>query len=345
MVRYLLALILGFSTTFMAVGQKSEGTITSKLSATLEGYEDLSGNILITKGDRILFRRSYGLSNRQSKKKNRNTTLFKIGSLTKQFTAALILKLCQQGKLGLDDKLSYYIATTKFDHPVTIRQLLQNTSGIPNYYFFDDYPTFKKEMHSKEEMLNSILTTKLRFKPGAKFEYSNSGYYLLGLIIEKVTKMTFREAIAAYIAIPMDLRSTKYADHHLHLAKGYKKDEGKLVLADSIALVVPFSAGGMIATTENLDRWQKKLFSSFLRKELLKEMTTPGLDNYGFGFWITVSKLGRKIWHTGGIDGFRSMMSYYPEKDIRIVILTNREGYKVKQLEATILATLLANKV
>ena len=298
---------------------------------------NFSGNVFIIQNDSILLEESYGYQEEVLRKENNSTTVFKIGSITKQFTSALILKLVEQGKLSLNDHLSSFFDNVSYNYPVTVRQLLQNTSGIPNYYFFPDYQKFKQEINSKEEMLNRILETKLRFVPGSEFEYSNSGYYLLGLVIERTSKMTYGEAIHKYITFPLGLTNTKFDDESPKQAIGYTLNQGIVKEADDIKLLVPFSAGGMISNTEDLNKWQESLFSNFLRQDLLKTMLTPGLDNYGLGFWITDSKLGKKIWHTGGIDGFRSMISYYPDRDLRVILLANREGYNVEGLESKII--------
>jgi CubicO group peptidase (beta-lactamase class C family) len=302
--------------------------------------ELFNGSILITKKNKTLYKKSFGYSNIDKAYNINDHSVFKIGSITKQFTAALILKLIEQGRLEIKDDISKYVTEVDYKNKITVEQLLNHTSGIPNYYFFEDYIAFKAEELSTKDMLEKIVIKPLDFAPGTNYKYSNSGYYLLGIIIEKVTGMSYNNAIKALITEPLKLNSTSVSDKHALLVNGYKRFYNKLIPSDAINIMVPYSAGAMISNLEDLLKWHNALFNGFLSKKSLKSMIKPQKENYGYGLWINNTDYGKKIWHTGGIDGFRCIMSYYPEKDIHLIILTNVEGYKIKTLDNDILEIL-----
>ena len=325
------------NSTFVFSQSESINYQLDQLINTKIQEELFNGSILITKKNKILYKKSFGFSNIEKANKINYQSIFKIGSITKQFTAALILKLIDQDRLEMKEDISKYIIEANYKNKITVEQLLNHTSGIPNYYFFEDYTTFKAEKLSTKDMLEKIVKKPLDFDPGTNYKYSNSGYYLLGIIIEKVTGLSYKNAIKTFITAPLKLKSTSVSDKHTLLVNGYKKSYSKLIPSDPINIMVPYSAGAMISNLGDLLKWHNSLFNGFLSKESLQLMIKPQKGNYGYGLWITNTDYGKKIWHTGGIDGFRCIMSYYPEKDIHLIILTNVEGFKIKNLDNDIL--------
>ena len=327
------------SSKIQEYGLKSSAPYEKKLDSLFQSETDklsFNGAVLITKNGKEVWKSAYGYSDLYRKTLHTTNSIFRVGSITKQFTAALILKLSEEGKLSLNDPISQYLNGLTYGNTVTLNQLLNHTSGIPNYYFFAGYHDFKKEQHTTDDMFNRIKRNPLEFEPGSNYKYSNSGYYLLGLITEKVTGLTWEKAIETYIIDPLALANTMIAQNSEKLSQGYKISDGSLEECDYINIKVPYSAGALISDVSDLNRWGEYLFNDFISAKSLGLMTTPGSGGYGLGLWVDSYEGYSRIWHTGGIDGFRSIMSYYPKDDVRIIILSNVEGYPIKNLESKV---------
>lgn len=330
---FVLLVLMSYVKTTHSLNIKDE---LNQLIAEESETNHLNGVVRIIYRDSIIYEVAVGDSDIESGEELSTSSIFKIGSITKQFTAALILKLAEENKLSINDSISHYLTGLNYSSSVSIRDLLNHTSGIPNYYFFSDYQKFKNLKQKKSDMYNRIKNKPLEFEPGSRYKYSNSGYYLLGLIIEKVTGKSWENVLDDYILQPLQLEKTKANWEGIDIAKGYKWNGKRLVNCDSIVPEVPYAAGSMVSTLDDLQKWESALLNGFISQEKLDEMTTSGLNDYGFGLWIDDDEGTKRIWHTGGIDGYRSMMTYYPERDLNIIILTSVEGYPVKQMEAKI---------
>lgn len=295
--------------------------------------QKINGMFLIQQDGRTLFQKSYGYSDWKSQSIITSQTTFKIGSLTKQFVAALILKLEEEGKLSTQSTLADFFPDYPRGAEITIDHLVRHTSGIPNFIFFPDYEQFMNRSHSQQEMIDRFKNLPLEFKSGAQYNYSNSGYYLLGVIVEKVTGKTFSESLYEKITKPLGLSNTGMWSTNELGTKGYQHLGEHPSLAKSIDPSVPFTAGGMYSSIDDLLKWQNNLFGSFLKPISKSKLLTPGLGNYGYGIWIDKAVQKKRIWHTGGINGFRCFMSWYPEDKINIIYLGNLEGVDTELLE------------
>jgi CubicO group peptidase (beta-lactamase class C family) len=289
------------------------------------------GAVLVAKDGTILFDRAYGLANVEWQVSNTTDTRFRLGSITKQFTAAAILLLEERGKLGTDDPLSKFIPDLPATwQQITLRQLLNHTSGIPAFDKWPDLATLRRSPLELEKGLKRLREQPLEFAPGEKFSYSNSGYLMLGHIIEIVTGQKYGVFVHEQILVPLGLTDTDPDSNTAIIprrASGYMLAKGQLQNAPYINMEVPHAAGALYSTTHDLLHWTEALMGGrLISAASLEKMTTPGKGDYGFGLVVrTVS--GRKlIEHGGTIEGFNTQMNHYPESRITVVVLANVNG-------------------
>ena len=313
----------------------------ARLDALMARYHDagrLSGAVLVARGDSVLYERGFGEADREWGVANAPDTRFRIGSVTKQFTAALVLQLVEDGRLALDGHVSDYLP----DYPaetgrrLTIHHLLSHTGGVPNYTAlpgFMDGPA--RDPFATDSFLTVFSGLPLEFEPGAQFAYSNSGYFLLGAIIERTTGKTYEAALRERILVPLGLADTGYDRTGRILgrrAAGYRKADLGYEHAAYLDDSVPHAAGMLYSTVRDLHRWTRALHAGrpFRRPETLARMTTPVLDGYGYGIGMDEVALGersvRAIEHGGNVNGFAAMLTYLPDDGTTVVVLDNAEG-------------------
>lgn len=285
------------------------------------------GAVLVAKGDQIVFDKAYGSANLEWEVANTPTTKYRIGSITKQFTAASILLLEERGKLKLDDPVKKYFAEAPAAWDgVTLKHLLSHTSGIPNFTSFPEYPKFKQFQTSATELISLFKDKALEFAPGEKWAYSNSGYELLGYVIEKASGMSYAEFVQANIFTPLAMTDSGYDSNASVIARraaGYTRRGETIDNAEFVHMSVPYAAGGLYSTTEDLLRWQRGLYGGkVLSAASLTKMTTPVKNDYGLGLGVQKGK--RTMYsHGGGIEGFDTYLAYYPDTQVTVVALSN----------------------
>jgi CubicO group peptidase (beta-lactamase class C family) len=295
------------------------------------------GNILIIREKQVLADRSFGSANLEWQIANTASTRFRIGSLTKQFTAASILLLEERGRLRLEDPISKYL-----DNPpdawsgITLLHLLTHTSGIVS---ITDLPSEQAALTrggTPAEIVKRFRNQPLLFPPGTQAHYSNSGYILLGMVVEKASGEPYGTFLQKNIFDPLGMRDTgidNNADILQSRASGYRTEGGSLRHADFIDMRIPFAAGDLYSTTNDLARWQEALFGGkLLRPESLKRMTTPGKGTFGLGVEVKQEEGEQVISHTGGIQGFVADLRYYPEKHLSVIVLSNTESKETLEL-------------
>ena len=320
-----------------------------KLDTLLSTYAKLNkfnGSALVAKNGVILLNKGYGYRDATSKAPNDEQTIFQLGSITKQFTSTVILKLQEEKKLSVSDKLSKYFPGYPKGDSITIQQLLTHTSGIFNYTNNEEF--MKNEMTkpaTRERMLALFKDKPLDFSPGTGWNYSNSGYLLLGYIIEDVTKKTYEQAVRKYIFTPLqmthsgfdftDLKSNKKATGYFNLNE---KDNAVAPIVDSS---VSFSAGAIYSTTGDLYLWHKALQKNMILSKEQQDMAyTPVKNNYGYGWGIDSIDGRRRVSHGGGIPGFVTNISRVPQDDICIVLLSNASDPTLADITGNIYAVL-----
>ncbi len=289
------------------------------------------GSVLVARGTDILLDKGYGSANLEWDIPNSPTTKFRLGSITKQFTAASILLLQERQKLSIDDPVKKYIpdAPAAWDK-ITIFNLLTHTSGIPNYTSFPDFSSLEPFPTTPEKLVALFRDKPLDFQPGENWNYSNSGYALLGYLIEKIGGESYESFVQENIFTPLGMKDSGYDSNSaiiLHRAAGYTPGRGGMVNAGFVHMTTPFSAGALYSTTEDLLRWEQSLFGGkLLSSDSLAKMTTPFKNDYAFGLGVRTVNGRKVIDHGGGINGFNTHLAYYPDDKLVVVVLGNLNG-------------------
>jgi len=290
-----------------------------------------SGAVLVAKDGTVLFSKGYGLANREFDLPNTPQTKFRLGSLTKQFTAAAILLLEERGKLSTNDPIGKYLDPCPEPwKPVTIHHLLTHTSGIPSYTDSPDYRKMMASPLSTAEMVARFSNKPLEFAVGERFKYSNSGYFLLGVIIEEVSGQSYEAFLRASVFAPLGMKDSGYDRFETILprrATGYSFRSGGLGNSAYLDMGQPYAAGSLYSTTEDLLTWERALAArQLLSAASYEKMFQPFKGNYAYG-WTVATRFKRKhIGHGGGINGFSTMISRYPEENVCVIVLSNLES-------------------
>lgn len=307
-------------------------TVRQKMDELLSAYAKLNkfnGSVLVAKGDDIILDKGYGYSDMANARPAGPATIYQLGSVTKQFTAAVILKLQEEKKLKVTDKLSKYFPDYPNGDKITIQNLLQHTSGIFNY---TNDPVFMQtgvtQSYTSEQMMAMFRDKPLGFEPGAQYSYSNSGYMLLGYIIEKITRKPYEDAVKKYIFRPLGMSNSGFdfaALKNQNKAIGYLLYNGKnSPRAPIVDSTVSYAAGAIYSTTGDLYRWAQAIMAQkILKPESWKAGFQPNLGKYGYGWMIDSLHSRLAYFHGGGIHGFTSLISIFPEDKISIILLTN----------------------
>lgn len=296
-----------------------------------------SGSILVAKNGQPVVSKGYGMANIELAVPNTPQTVFRLGSITKQFTAMAIVILQERGKLRVSDPICKYLTECPAAwQPITIRHLLTHTSGIPSYTGFPDFPRATVLPTSAAEMVGRLKDKPLEFEPGEKFAYSNSGYYLLGLIIERASGLPYADFLDKSIFTPLAMHQTGYDNSSRIIrnrAAGYARKAGETVNAAYMDMTVPYAAGGLYSTTEDLLRWDRALYTNTLvSQKSLDEIFTPEKDGYGYG-WIIGTRFDRQvIAHGGGIYGFATHIARFPADRLTVIVLSNVEGASASRM-------------
>jgi CubicO group peptidase (beta-lactamase class C family) len=290
------------------------------------------GSVLVARDSKVLLSKGYGSANLEWNIPNSPAAKFRLGSVTKQFTAACILLLEERGKLKVEDPVKKYMpdAPEAWDK-VTIFNLLTHTSGIPSFTGFPDYHSTEAIAATPEQLVARFRDKPLEFQPGEKWSYSNSGYVLLGYLIEKISQQSYRQFVQESIFNPLGMKDSGYDSNSeiiLHRPSGYTPGPNGVTNAGYIDMTIPLSAGALYSTTEDLLRWEQGLMGGKLLSPVsLEKMTTPFKNDYAFGLWVHTANGHKLIDHGGGIEGFNTFLAYYPEDKLTVVVLANLNGH------------------
>jgi len=321
----------------------------ARIDILLNAYQQLgrfNGCALVAKNGSVLLNKGYGYRNHEAGVLNDEHSIFQLGSVTKQFTSAVILKLQAEHKLSVSDKLSKYFLEYPKGDSITIKELLTHTSGIYNYTKNGDF--MKNEItkpKTRKEMMALFENKPLDFSPGTSWSYSNSGYSMLGYIIEKVTKSSYEQAVRKYIFSPLKMTHSGFDFAGL---KSQDKTTGYLVLnahnaarAPIVDSTISFSAGGIYSTTGDLYRWSQALQNNtILSASQQNEAYTPLKNNYGYGWSIDSIDGKRRLAHDGGIPGYLTTISRVPADGVTIILLSNASNETIAEISNSIYAIL-----
>lgn len=305
--------------------------LSAALDAMVGGHQDFQGSALVAQGDVVLLSKGYGLADAERNVSNTPETRFRLGSITKQFTAMAILILQSRGLLDVSDAACDHIPDCPDTWtPITIGQLLSHTSGLRNFTDLDGFQAMKVLPSTPTQTLAQIRDLPLDFAPGERFGYSNSGYVALGLIIERVTGTSYAAFVESEILEPLGMRDSGYDDGKAGLATGYRSGT---TIADPIDMSVPHAAGGLYSTVLDMHRWDKALYAEKLvPPDLLATMFEPKVQGAGpgvsYGYGVGIGTYDGKPWvfHGGGIEGFVTWYGRHPDDRLAIILLANRES-------------------
>ncbi len=339
-------------------------TKADKIEALLNQYykfQEFNGSALVAEEGKIIYKNGFGMANMEWNIPNAPDTRFRLGSITKQFTSMLIMQLVEEGKLKLDVPITTYIPDYPKDkgEKITIHNLLTHTSGIPNYTEQASFREIMRDPVSPIDLIKTFWNLPLDFEPGEKFKYSNSGYIVLGYIIEKITGKTYEEVLKEKIFEPLGMKNSGY-DHSSDIipkrASGYNKSGTDYFNAAYIDMSVPFSAGSIYSTTEDLYLWDQALYTDkLLSKEYMKKIFTPYIkppfaDGYGYGWGLSKKYFDNLkdtlniIAHGGAINGFNSIIVRITNSKDLIVLLNNTGGTKLNEMSDKIVDILYDQK-
>lgn len=283
---------------------------------------------------KVVTTRAYGKADLENDVPAAADSVYEIGSVTKQFTAVLVMMLVEQGKVKLEDHITQLLpglpAAWK---EVTVRHLLTHTSGIPGYTEVGDFREISRNEHTPEEIVKIVAKTPLKFSPGERWDYSNTGYYLLGMLIQKVTGQNYWDVLTERIFKPLGMKASRDGNPRAvipHRVRGYAWKEDHYVNQDPLDPTGGFSAGSIVSTVGDMAKWDAALDTEQLLKQAtLKQMWTPaaldkgGTANYGFGWMIERMAGHPMIAHGGGTLGFSSFVARFPKDRLSVVVLTN----------------------
>ena len=323
--------------------------LASKLDTLISAYNRLykfNGSVFVEKNGTILLNKGYGYRNAGDKVLNNEQSVFQLGSITKQFTSAIIMKLQEERKLSVKDKLSKYFPQYPKGDSITIEQLLTHTSGIFNYTTDENFMANEITRPANRERIMSLFKDKpLDFSPGTSWNYSNSGYSLLGYIIEAVTKRPYEQVVRNYIFDPLQMSHSGFDFTHLNSkekAKGYLKlNDRDTIIAPIVDSSVSFSAGAIYSTTGDLYKWHQALEKNIILSKAQQEKAyTPVRNNYGYGWGMDSIEGRRRVGHGGGIHGFTTNISRVPEDDICVILLSNASDGSLGDITGSIFSIL-----
>jgi CubicO group peptidase (beta-lactamase class C family) len=297
------------------------------------------GTVLVARGGDVVLSKGYGSANLEADVPNTPATKFRLGSITKQFTAASILLLEERGKLKLDDPIKKYMpdAPAAWD-TITIFNLLTHTSGIPNFTSLPEYKSMQLVDTPVARTIAAVRDKPLDFVPGEKMSYSNSGYLVLGYVIEQTTGTSYGTFVTDNIFRPLGMKDSGYDSNTAIIprrAAGYTPSPMGPVNAGFIHMSIPHAAGALYSTTEDLLRWEQGLFGGkLISAASLAKMTTPFKSDYALGVMVQTASGRRVVQHGGGIDGFNTFLAYYPDTRLTIAVLANINGEAPNQIAA-----------
>jgi len=329
-----IAIILLVSQT--AVLAQDHAAKIQEVLSVAHKYRQFNGSAVVAENGKVIYRGAFGKANMEWDIPNTPDTRFRLGSITKQFTAMLSLQLVEQGKIKLDGKIADYLPDYRKDigEKVTVHHLLTHTSGIPSYTgqpgFFANV---SRNPYKVADFVKQYTSGNLEFEPGTKYTYNNSGYFLLGAIIERITGKTYEQALKEMIFDRVGMKNTGYDRHDPLIPKrasGYAKTKDGYANAAYLDMSIPYAAGSMYSTVEDLYLWDQALYTDKLLTAQSKElMYKPFLNNYAYGWVVTNASFKineqpvQTILHGGGINGFATMLVRFPKEKHLIVLLDN----------------------
>ncbi|MBB6111877.1 CubicO group peptidase (beta-lactamase class C family) [Mucilaginibacter lappiensis] len=344
MKNYLFTLLIFFLIPLNSTAQSQQDTsLTRKLDELIKQRLPSVGPgcvVLVAKKGQIIYKKAFGLSDLPSKKPMRADMIFRIGSMTKQYTAIATLQLVELGKISLQDTIQKYVKEFPYKgYPIKIENFLTQTSGIQDYMTLQNHdPAKERDEYTPAQGVDYFKDAPLNFTPGSKFEYSNSNFYLLGYIIELVTGQSYESYIKEHLLKPAGLEHTYYlhkGENVPNLTPGYSRPDGKnWEPAELQDPTVMYATGGLMSNVDDLFKWHQALSAGkLISTQMLKKAYTPfrladgSLSEYAYGWFIRDLDGSTTIEHSGSTDGYQTDEIYLPQEDVFIVALFNGFEY------------------
>jgi len=347
----MLLLLLLCNVTF----SQSKADQIDQLISKYAEYGKFNGSVLVSDQGKIIYKKGFGMANMEWDIPNAPDTKHRLGSITKQFTAMLILQLAEAGKIDLQTPVTKYLPEypKESGDKITIHHLLTHTSGIPNYTSFPKF--FEDESrtpYTPDEFLKVFEDKDLDFEPGKQFSYSNSGYFLLGVLAEKLTGKSYEDLLHEKVFKPLSMNATGY-DNHADILKnratGYEKQAGNYVNSRYLDMSIPYAAGSLYSTAEDLYLWDQALYTNTILSQKYMELyfkpyiSAWGDNHYAYGWGVGYENLGKStdsiytISHGGGINGFNTNIARTPSDKSLVVLLNNTGGAPLNSITRAIL--------
>lgn len=296
----------------------------------LEENDKFMGSITLSQNGKTIYTKAIGFDDIETHKKSTINTKYRIGSISKMFTSSLVFKAIEENKLNLTKTIESYFPLVENANKITIGNLLNHRSGIHNFTNDEKYLTYNTEPKTEKEMVEIISDFKSDFKPNTKSEYSNSNYVLLSIILEKTYNSNFKDLIREKISEPLNLKNT-YLGNTINInnresnSYNYTTNWTKETETN---MSIPLGAGAIVSTSTDLTKFIEALFDEkIITKQSLEKMITI-TDGYGMGIFQNQFNDKKSFGHTGGIDAFSSVLSYFPEDRLSIALCSNGTSYK-----------------
>lgn len=352
----LVALLLGLGASVSSVAAAADADATpssAPAAGSLDGVDAFvlrqmekrhvpGASVAVVKGGKVLLLKGYGLANVELAAPATEKTVYQLASVSKTFTATGILLLIREGKLSLDDKIGERLSDLpEAWRAVTVRQLLNHTSGIKGYTSVKDFDKLARKDFAQREILDLVAKEPLEFPSGEKWNYSNTGYFLLGMLIEQASGKPYAEFMAERIFRPLGMEQTRVNDLHAVIAdraQGYQWDGTELRNGEYVSPSQPFSAGALVSSVADLVKWDAALANhALLDQSTLDEMWTPtrlkeGEAGYGYGWQVGKANDRRMVFHGGGIPGFSTQLSRFIDDELTVIVLTNADSGNAEQI-------------
>ena len=324
--------------------------LAAKVDEYMQGQvktNGFTGSILLAREGKPLVSKGYGYANAEWQIPNSPQTKFRVGSITKQFTSMTVMQLREQGKVKLEDSVCVYLSPCPDTwQPVTIHHLLTHTSGIPTYTGLAEWRKVNMVPKTVDEMIGFFRDLPLQWTPGEKYAYNNSGYFLLGAVIEKITGKKYEQVLQEQIFTPLGMTDSGYdwsATIIPRRASGYSGRGPAVKNTAALDMQQPYSAGSLYSTTEDLLKWDQALYTERLLPAAAKAtMWTPFKENYAYGWSIAPASAvtfgHRRIAHSGGINGFSAMIIRLPDVNVTSIVLANNDSVNAGAVARDLLA-------
>jgi CubicO group peptidase (beta-lactamase class C family) len=332
-------------TPHAALTPAQRASIDALVRRTMAAQKIPGISVEVAVGGHTLYARGFGT--RSAGAPVTPATVFAVGSITKQFTAACVVMLAEQRSLDLDAPVSRYLAHVPHGDEVTVRELLDQTSGLADY---TAQPALQAAVGKDKltdvtpaRLLAMIAQKRLAFQPGARFAYSNTNYLVAGMIVEAVSGEPLGTFLREHVAAPAGMRDMQYLTTSIpdgaNVARGYSPKKGRVVAAPRFTMSWARGAGALASTARDLVAWDDAFFHGrIVSPASVRMMTTAVKSDYGYGWVVEPGRGERMIWHNGEIPGVHAMNAYFPGSDLAIVVLTNLGGSKPEDLAKQIKA-------